>query len=279
MPEPARSLPLARGRRLALGRPLVMGILNATPDSFSDGGALPTPRAVADRARELLAQGADLLDLGGESTRPGHADVPADEELRRVVPAVQAVRQALPDAVLSIDTRKAAVASAALAAGADLVNDVSALGDPRMGAVVGAAGCALVLMRNQALRGDVVAAARAELDQAVRRAVTAGIRREALVLDPGLGFGDPPGSDVAANLALLQASRRLGGGLPVLVGASRKRVVGTLTGEPVAARRVGGSVAAALLAVQGGAAIVRVHDVRETVAALRVLRSGPAALG
>lgn len=271
---PSDRIPLARGRSLALARPLVMGILNVTPDSFSDGAALPTPEAAVARARELLAQGADLLDIGGESTRPGHAPVAPEEELRRVVPAILALRQALPDAVLSIDTRKATVASAALAAGGDLVNDVSALGDPRMGAVVGAAGCAIVLMRNQPLHGEVVAAARAELDDAVRRAMAAGIRREAIVLDPGLGFGDPPGADVAANLALLRASRELGGGLPVLVGASRKRVIGTLTGEPIAARRVGGSVAAALLAVQGGASMVRVHDVKDTVDALRVLRNG-----
>lgn len=277
MPEP-RSLPLARGRRLALDRPLVMGILNVTPDSFSDGGALPTPEAAARRAAELVAQGADLLDLGGESTRPGHTPVPAEEEIRRVVPAVAAIRAALPLAVLSIDTSKAAVAREALAAGADLVNDVSALGDQAMAGVVRSAGCALVLMRHRPLRGpDVVAAAREQLDTAVVSAVAQGIPEEALVVDPGLGFGDPPGGDVQANLALLQASRQMGGGRPVLVGASRKRFLGTLTGEAVAERRVGSSVAAALLAVQGGAAIVRVHDVHETAAALRVLRGGPVA--
>lgn len=279
MPESPR-LPLARGRRLTLDRPLVMGILNLTPDSFSDGGALPTPAAAARRAQELLAQGADLLDLGGESTRPGHAPVPADEELRRVVPALQAVRQALPDAVLSVDTRKAVVARAALEAGADLVNDVSALADPAMPAVVAAAGCTVVLMRHQDCAGpDVVAAARAQLDSHVARAVAGGIPAEALVLDPGLGFGTPPGGDVQANLALLRSVRTLGSGRPVLVGASRKRFIGALTGEGQADQRVGGSVAAALLAVQGGASIVRVHDVAATVHALRVFASGPPGRG
>ncbi len=276
MPErPSPALPLARGRRLALGRPLVMGILNLTPDSFSDGGDLPTPEAAVARARQMLADGADLLDLGGESTRPGHAAVPAEEELRRVVPAVRAIRVALPEAVLSVDTRKAEVARAALAAGADLVNDVSGLADPAMAAVVREAGCAVVLMRNADCPGpDIVEAARAQLEALVAKARAAGIADGALVLDPGLGFGTPPGGDADANLALLRSSRRLGGGFPVLVGASRKRFIGSLGGEAVASRRVGGSVAAALMAVDGGAALVRVHDVRETVEALRVLQPG-----
>lgn len=250
-----------------------MGILNATPDSFSDGGRLATPEDAVRRAVEMLAQGADLLDVGGESTRPGHAPVAAEEEVRRVVPVLQAIRRAAPHAVLSIDTRKAAVAAAAIAAGADLVNDVSALGDVGMAAVVRKAGCAVVLMRHRPLLGaDVVAAARGQLDAAVAGAVAQGIAESALVVDPGLGFGDPPGADVAANLRLLQASREVGGGRPVLVGASRKRFLGTLSGEAQADRRVGSSVAAAVLAVQGGAAIVRVHDVKETVDALRVVR-------
>ncbi len=271
LPE-LRSLPLARGRTLRLGRPLVMGILNVTPDSFSDGGRLPAPDGPAFVAvvHRMLDDGADILDIGGESTRPGHAAVPVAEELRRVLPVVEAIRRAAPAAILSIDTRKAEVARAALAAGADFVNDVSGLGDPAMAAVVREAGCAIVLMRDQPCRGDVVAAAASQFAGLVAKARTAGISDAQLVLDPGLGFGDPPGGDPVANMALLEGVPAYSHGFPVLVGASRKRFIGTLTGEADPARRVAGSVAAARRAVECGAAIVRVHDVRETVAALRV---------
>ena len=173
--------------------------------------------------------------------------------------------------MLSIDTRKAAVARAALAAGADLVNDVSGLDDPAMAGVVRDAGCCVVLMRHRDLPGDVLAACGAELGGLVARARAAGIPDDAIVLDPGLGFGDPPGGDPVANLALLRGAHAYAQGFPVLVGASRKRFIGTWTGEPVAARRVAGSVAAAVEAVRAGVAIVRVHDVKETVAALRQL--------
>jgi dihydropteroate synthase len=202
--------------------------------------------------------------------------VSAAEETRRVLPVLAAIRRIAPDAVVSIDTSKAEVASAALDAGADLVNDVSGLGDQGMADAVRAAGCAVVLMRNRPCSGpDVVAAARAQLDALVVSAVAQGIADDAIVVDPGLGFGAPPGADVQANLALLQSARLLSAGLPVLVGASRKRFLGTIGGEAEPSRRVGASVAAALLAVQGGAAIVRVHDVRETVQALAALRTGP----
>jgi dihydropteroate synthase len=270
------SVPLAGGRRLALppGRPLVMGILNATPDSFSDGGRLPKPDLpnFATTIRRILLEGADVLDVGGESTRPGHTPVPADEELRRVLPVLAAIRKAAPEAVVSIDTSKAAVAKAALDAGADLVNDVSGLGDPAMAEVVRDAGCAVVLMRHEPCVGSVVDAARVQLASLVAQAKAAGIADEAIVLDPGLGFGNPPGGDVQANLALLQCADALGLPYPVLVGASRKRFLGTVTGEQTADQRVGSSVAAALLAVQGGASIVRVHDVGATVQALRTMR-------
>lgn len=274
--SPSRWIPLARGRRLGLDRPLVMGILNATPDSFSDGGRLAATADLDACIRAMLADGADVLDVGGESTRPGHTPVAAEEETRRVVPVIEAVRRLAPDAVVSIDTRKAAVAEAALRAGADLVNDVSALGDEGMASVVRRAGCALVLMRHRPLRGEPVAACRAQLDALVVSAVAQGIPESALLVDPGLGFGDPPGADVEANLALLRSSRVLSAGRPVVVGASRKRFLGTMTGEAVPDRRVGASVAAAVLAVEGGADVVRVHDVKETVQALRVLRKGPA---
>lgn len=269
-----RSLPLARGRRLPLGRPLVMGILNATPDSFSDGGRLHSPDSVefAESIGRMLDDGADVLDVGGESTRPGHTPVPADEEIRRVLPAVAAIRRASPDAVVSIDTSKAAVAKAAIGAGADFVNDVSGLGDPAMAGVVRDAGCAVVLMRHEPCPGDLVDAARAQLSGLVARAKAAGIADEAIVLDPGLGFGSPPGGDVQANLALLQCADALDLPYPVLVGASRKRFLGTVTGEATPDKRVGSSVAAALLAVQGGASLVRVHDVEATARALRTMK-------
>lgn len=259
---------------IALDRPLVMGILNATPDSFSDGGRLPAADSAdfSSWIQRILSEGADVLDVGGESTRPGHTPVPADEEIRRVLPVVAAIRKAAPQAVVSIDTSKAAVAKAALDAGADFVNDVSGLGDPAMAGVVREAGCAVVLMRHEPCPGNVVDAARAQLSALVAKAQAAAIPDEAIVLDPGLGFGNPPGGDVQANLALLQCPDALGLPHPVLVGASRKRFLGTVTGESTPDKRVGSSVATALLAVQGGASIVRVHDVGPTFEALRVMR-------
>jgi dihydropteroate synthase len=255
---------------MGIDRPLVMGILNATPDSFSDGGGLADPAAIESRVRSLLGAGADILDVGGESTRPGHAPVAAAQETQRILPVLLAIRAVDPGIPVSIDTRKAVVAEAALAAGADLVNDVSGLADPPMARLVRDAGCTVVLMRSRDLRGEVVAACRGELAALIAKAEAAGIRRRALVVDPGLGFGDPPGGDVEANLALLRSAEAYGHGLPVLVGASRKRFIGSLTGVAEPRGRVAGSVAAALLAVQGGARIVRVHDVAETVQALKV---------
>jgi len=274
MPLGPWDVPLARQRRLRIDKPLVMGILNVTPDSFSDGGRLADAKSVAEAARRMVAAGAHILDVGGESTRPGAIAVDAETELQRVIPAVAAIRRALPDAVISIDTRKAAVADGALQAGGDFVNDVSALGDSAMAGVVIRHGCAIVLMRNASLARDaIVDSARSQLAEHLLQARRAGIPEEAILLDPGLGFGDPPGGDVAANLALLGAASSLGLGRPVLVGASRKRFIGKITGVERAEERVAGSVAAAILAVQSGAAIVRVHDVAETAQALRVVQA------
>jgi dihydropteroate synthase len=267
------TVPLARGGRLRITRTLVMGILNATPDSFSDGGRLATDEDVRARVRSMLEAGADILDIGGESTRPGHALVPAEEETARVLPVLRTAREVAPDIPISIDTRKAQVAKVALAAGASLVNDVSALGDAEMARVVRAAGCSVVLMRHADLDADVVASCRAQLAGHLAAARAAGLRDDQLLVDPGLGFGTPPGSDPRHNLHLIGSVRDYSHGRPVVVGASRKRFIGGITGVADPGRRVAGSVAAAILAAEAGAAIVRVHDVPETVQALRVLQA------
>ena len=260
-------------RRLPLDRPLVMGIVNVTADSFSDGGRfLETGRAV-DHGLALAAEGADIVDVGGESTRPGAEPVSLDEELTRVVPVVEALaRQGL---VVSVDTMKPGVMRAAVAAGAVLVNDVK--GFRAEGAVEAlaegtAAACIMHMQGTPATMqadpqyGDVVKevgrflAARAEALEA------AGIGRERILVDPGFGFG----KTTAHNLALLRNLRHLATlGWPLLAGLSRKRLIGEITGRPLD-DRVAGSVAAALVAVQNGAALVRVHDVKPTVDALKV---------
>jgi dihydropteroate synthase len=258
-----------------------MGVVNLTPDSFSDGGRFLDPAAALDHARALLAEGAELLDLGAESTRPagrayggGAAAVPAEEELRRLLPVLERLRGET-DAVISVDTRKGAVARAALAAGADLVNDVSALGDPALAAAVAEAGVPVVLMHSRgetgdmhlhARYGDVLAEVRDELATALDRAAAAGIEREQTLLDPGIGFAKTR----AHNLALLARLDVLDVlGRPLLVGASRKSFIGELTGAPPA-DRLAGSLAAVAWAARHGAAVVRVHDVGATVQFLAV---------
>lgn len=261
-----------------------MGVLNLTPDSFSDGGLWFDPADPArsvERGLSLLDEGAELLDLGAESTRPGGGVygsgarmVPPEEERERLLPVLEGLRRAT-DAPLSVDTRKAAVARAALEAGADLVNDVSALGDPEMASLVAEHGCPVILMHSRGeLRTmqrdirfqDVVAEVRSELAEAVDRALAAGVERNRIVVDPGLGFG----KTAEQNLALLGALPELESlGLPVLVGASRKSFLGTVTGEPPE-RRLPGSLAAAAWACSGGAAILRAHDAAETAGFLAV---------
>ncbi len=256
----------------------VMGILNITPDSFSDGGRHLAPQRAVSAAGEMLASGADVLDIGGESTRPGAAPVSEVEELERVLPVIEALRRDRPDARLSIDTTKAAVARAAVAAGAAVVNDISALTfDPEMVSTVAELGVPVILshtrgrpqvMQKGDLRyeGGVVRSVVAALTDARDRALAAGVAADDLVFDPGIGFG----KTVADNLALLRRLgdlRALGG--PVLVGTSRKSFLGTLTGQPVE-RRDPATHASVALAVAYGADFVRVHDVRGTRDAVRV---------
>ena len=265
----------ARGRRLEFGmRTLVMGVVNVTPDSFSGDGLAGSPdaaeRAVA-QAVAMAAAGADIIDIGGESTRPHSSEVPEAEELARVLPVLRSVVERV-DVPVSVDTRKARVAAAAIEAGAHMVNDVWGLrGDPAMAAVVaGAPGVALVCMHNQqgtAYLGDVVAEVAASLRQSLVAAEKAGIESERVIVDPGLGFGKTP----AHNIELLRRLRELRGpARPVLVGASRKSTIGLLLDGAPPDRRLEGSLALAVLAAANGADIVRVHDVAETVRALRV---------
>lgn len=249
-----------------------MGILNLTPDSFSDGGLWNDPQRAVERALRMLEEGAGLLDLGAESTRPGGgvygagaAEVPVEEEIARLLPVLEAVRKAT-DAPLSVDTRKGEVAERALAAGADLINDVSALADPRLARAVAEAGCPVVLMHSRGelssmQRGihfeDLLGEVRGELAEALDRARAAGIDEAQVVLDPGIGFG----KTLTQNLALIARLDELAVlGRPLLLGASRKSFIAK--GRP--AERLGGSLAAVAWTARS-AAIVRVHDVAETV--------------
>jgi dihydropteroate synthase len=259
-----------------LARPLVMGIVNVTPDSFSDGGRHATAAQAIAHARQLIADGADILDIGGESTRPGAAEVSEQEELDRVLPVIEGLRGS--DVPLSIDTWKPQVMRAALQAGASMVNDVNALLADGALQVVAQSDAAVCLMHKQGTPqtmqqqpqyGDVVAEVQAFLLERVAAAQAAGIARDRIVLDPGFGFG----KTLAHNLHLLSGLPQLAKtGLPLLAGLSRKSMLGAITGRDVNERQAA-SVAAALLAVQKGATIVRVHDVRETVDALKVLNA------
>ena len=263
---------------LAMGRPQIMGILNVTPDSFSDGGRFLDPAAALAQAQAMVAEGAALLDIGGESTRPGAAEVPVADEIARTEPVIAALRGA--GVPLSIDTRKAAVAQAALAAGAGIVNDVSALTfDAGLAGVVAAAEVPLVLMhargtpatmQDDPVYDDVLLDVYDWLEGRIAAAEAAGIARARIVVDPGIGFG----KTAAHNLALIRGLALFHGlGCPVLLGASRKRFIGTISGEDRADRRVAGSLAVALAGAAQGAQLLRVHDVAETRAALALARA------
>jgi dihydropteroate synthase len=258
-----------------LDRTLVMGILNVTPDSFSDGGRRTDPRVSIAAGLAMAADGADIIDVGGESTRPGAEVVPPEVEQDRVVPIIRAL--AAEGLCVSVDTRNASTMRAALTAGARIINDVSGLAyDPPSAGVVADSRCPVVLMHmrgvpatmsGQAVYGDAVAEVRAELALRIEAAIQAGVRPAQIAIDPGIGFAKRS----AHSQAVLRGLPELVSlGYPVLVGLSRKSFIGALTEEPEADRRLGGSLAAGLFAALRGASILRVHDVRETVQALRV---------
>ena len=242
-----------------------MGVVNVTPDSFSDGGRFFDPAAAVEQARKLAAEGADIIDIGGESSRPGAEPVPPEEELRRIMPVLEKIQ----DLCVSVDTRRPEVMKPVLAAGASMINDVQGLTEPYALEAVSATGCAVCLMhmkgspltmQRRAHYDDVVAEVKTFLRGVVRKARFAGIGADRIVVDPGFGFG----KTAAHNLQLL---RRLGEfadlEVPLLAGLSRKATIGELTGRPVH-ERLAGSLAMALLALAGGARILRVHDVKET---------------
>jgi dihydropteroate synthase len=260
-----------------LSRPLVMGVLNVTPDSFSDGGEFLDTESAVSHALRMAREGAAFIDVGGESTRPGAAPVAVDEELRRVIPVIERLRDATP-AVISVDTSKPEVIRAAAAAGAGLVNDIRALRAPGALEAAVASGCAVCLMHMQGeprtmqdapVYGDVVQEVGAFLAERVRLCRAAGLGDDRILIDPGFGFG----KTLEHNLSLL---RRLGelacGGPPLMVGLSRKSTVGQLTGAPPGERLIG-SVVLATIAALAGARVVRAHDVAATVQALAVVEA------
>jgi dihydropteroate synthase len=271
--------PLQLGpRTVRLDQPQVMGILNATPDSFSDGGKHPNPQSAIDAGARMAAEGAAIIDIGGESTRPGAKPVWEGDEIERVVPVTRPLASS--GTAVSIDTRKSIVMEAALAAGANMVNDVSALTwDDRSAGIVAAAGVPVVLMHHQgrpetmqdapAYPRGVLVEVYLWLEQRIAAAEAAGIARDRILVDPGFGFG----KTVAHNLELMNGLALFHGlGCALVVGVSRKRSIGALHNEAPADRRLGGSLALALKAIEQGAQIIRVHDVYETVQAVKVWR-------
>jgi dihydropteroate synthase len=276
VPRAAFSIRFADGRVWALGeRTRVMGVLNATPDSFSDGGLLDGAGRAVEAARGMAKAGADVIDIGGESTRPGADPVSSDEEMRRVVPVVRAIKGEI-DVRVSVDTVKASVASVAIEAGADMINDVSALSDPEMPSVVARADVPVVLMH---MRGtprtmqrdtgytELMEEIAEFLREATEKAVAAGVADDKILVDPGIGFGKSPVGNLQI-LRMLPTLRKVG--RPLLVGASRKSFIGSVLGLPVT-DRLEGSLAAAGVAAWQGAHVVRVHDVVETVRVVRMI--------
>jgi len=270
-------LPCRRFRVELARRPLVMGILNVTPDSFSDGGRYQSLEFAVSRAEQMVASGVDLIDIGGESTRPGSPSVSVEDELARVMPALYALQEA--GKALSVDTCKPEVMREAIIAGADMINDINGFRAPGAIEAVVDSDCGLCVMHMQGTPQDMQAqpvytdVVREVIDflrERVAALVDAGVDRERICVDPGLGFG----KTVEHNYALLRNTQRIADelGLPVLIGLSRKSMIGAVTGKPVE-ERMAGSLAGALAALAHGAKIVRVHDVAETVDALKVWRA------
>jgi len=259
-----------------LTQPVVMGILNVTPDSFSDGGKFYSEENALEHARKMIEDGAGIIDVGGESTRPGSKPVSTDEEISRIFPIIKKIasESSIP---ISIDTRKSEVARAALEAGASIVNDISALGDQEMAKVVRESSAGVVLMH---IHGDpetmqenpldekiVLEEVKKGLQDRIEYALQSGIEKSRIVIDPGIGFG----KTFKANEVLIKKlDKFLDLGFPILVGASRKRFLGEITGEPPE-KRLAGSLAAHIIAYQNGASIIRTHDVKETKSALKVV--------
>jgi len=270
--------PLQLGERtIRLDQPQVMGIVNATPDSFSDGGQFADSAAAADAGARMAGEGAAIVDVGGESTRPGAKPVWEGDEIERIVPVIRQLAQG--GAAVSVDTRKADVMTAAVEAGARMINDVSALTyDGRSAGIIAASGVPVVLMHHQGAPetmqedpryDDVLVEVYLWLGERISAAEAAGISRERILIDPGFGFG----KNIAHNLELMNGLALFHSlGVPLVFGASRKRTIGALSGEADTDRRLGGSIAFAVKAAEQGAQILRVHDVFETVQALRIWR-------
>ena len=265
-------------RQIDLSRPLVMGILNVTPDSFSDGGRYADPEAALRRAEAMIAEGADIIDLGGESTRPGSQPVSAETEAERTIPIIEAIVKRF-DTPISIDTSKSEVAGRAVDAGAEIINDISGLRfDANIARAAAGRNAGLILMHSRGEFGamhsqpavaDIVAEVTAGLRRSVETARSAGVADDTIVLDIGIGFGKTLGQ----NLELIAKLDRLVSEFepyPILVGTSRKSFIGKTLDDAPPTERLGGSIASALAAIHNGARIVRVHDVRETVGAIKI---------
>ena len=260
-------------------KPLVMGVVNITPDSFYDGGEYNDPQKALGRIASLIEDGADIIDIGGESTRPGSSGVSTEEELRRVIPIIEATAEKF-DTVISVDTTKAVVAEEALRCGASMVNDISGLSfEPQVAQKVSEKGAAIILthtssrpvdMQEKTRYGSLIPDITDSLLNSVQTAVAAGIPRENIIIDPGIGFGKTTGQNLEI-IRRLEDFCRLG--FPVCLGTSRKSFIGEILGSPLAEQRLIGSVCSVIISMLKGISIVRVHDVLETVQAIRMVKS------
>jgi dihydropteroate synthase len=280
MTQNPAEISITGGRRLKFDRPLVMGILNVTPDSFSDGGRYLDSNAAIERAEEIIEQGADIIDIGGESSRPGAEPVPPEQELERVLPVIAAIRRHS-DIPISIDTVKSIVARQAIQAGADIINDISAFRyDSQMADIAAESGAPVILMHMlgtpQTMQvnpqyDDCIKEIREFFAERIEYSRKYGIPKEQIILDPGIGFGKRL-KDNLSIISNLSSYREVG--CPIMIGTSRKSFIGLITGQSNPPEcRLGGSIASALLAVMNGADIIRVHDIFETVEAIKIFEA------